>query len=189
MGDTRIAEISAVTATCKTDSNRGGAAHDPYSIPDVDIPIITWKYEDTDCQGLWMRAERLNGKYDYMHGFSTTVIGEHGMIEVLGEGGHNLLWNGEQQHLLLHREGKETRSFRFDEGGDDVWQSDISYYSRGHINQVHHLIDCVHHDTSPRYTGGDGVHAVRCTLAAIRSARESRPIAVEDIVPGYTAYS
>ena len=28
------------------------------------------------------------------------------MIEVLGEGGHNLLWNGEQQHLLLHREGQ-----------------------------------------------------------------------------------
>ena len=189
MGDTRIAEISAVTATCKTDSNRGGAAHDPYSIPDVDIPIITWKYEDTDCQGLWMRAERLNGKYDYMHGFSTTVIGEHGMIEVLGEGGHNLLWNGEQQHLLLHREGKETRSFRFDEGGDDVWQSDISYYSRGHINQVHHLIDCVHHDTSPRYTGEDGVHAVRCTLAAIRSARESRPIRVEEIDVSYNAYS
>ena len=67
-----------------------------------------------------MRAERLNGKYDYMHGFSTTIIGDRGMIEVLGEGGHNLLWNGEQQHLLLHREGEETRAFRFDEGGDDV---------------------------------------------------------------------
>ena len=26
-------------------------------------------------------------------------------------------------------------------------------------------------------------------LAAIRSARESRPVAVEDIAPGYTAYS
>ena len=112
----RIAEISAVTATCKTDTNEGGAAHDPYAIPEVDIPIITWKYEDTDCQGLWMRAERLNGKFDYMHGFSTTVIGGHGMIEVLGEGGHNLLWNGVQQHLLLHREGEETRAFRFDEG-------------------------------------------------------------------------
>ena len=74
------------------DSDGGGAAHDPYSIPGVDIPIITWKYEDTDRQGVWMRAERLNGKYDYMHGFSTTVIGERGMIEVLGEGGHNLLW-------------------------------------------------------------------------------------------------
>ena len=180
MGDTRIAEISAVTATCKTDSKGGGATHDPYSIPDVDIPIITWKYEDTHCQGLWMRAERLNGKYDYMHGFSTTVI---------GEGGHNLLWNGEQQHLLLHREGKETRSFRFDEGGDDVWQSDISYYSGGHINQVHHLIDCIRHDASPCYTGEDGVHAVRCTLAAIRSARESRPIRVEEIESSYTAYS
>ena len=30
------------------------------------------------------------------------------MIEVLGEGGHNLLWEGKQQHLILHREEQET---------------------------------------------------------------------------------
>jgi len=47
-----------------------------------------------------MRAEGLNGKYDYMHGFSTTIIGEHGMIEVLGEGDHNLIWENQQQHLI-----------------------------------------------------------------------------------------
>ena len=93
-----------------------------------------------------MRAERLNGKYDYMRVFSTTVIGEKGMIEVLGEGGHNLLWEGCQQHLVLHRKGRRTLCFRFDEGGDDIWESDISYYSQGHANQVHHLIvDAVAH--------------------------------------------
>ena len=135
-----------------------------------------------------MRAERLNGKYDYMRGFSTTVIGERGMIEVLGEGGHNLLWEGQQQHLILHREGRDTVCMRFDEGGDDVWQSDISYYSHGHINQVHHLIECVLQDAEPRYTGEDGVHAVRCTLATIRSAREGRPVSVDEIGPDYTAY-
>ena len=188
MLDGRIAEVYAVTSTSGNVRKDSGAAHDPYVTAELDIPVITWTYEDADCQGVWMRAEPLNGKYDYMQGFSTAVIGESGMIEVLGEGGRNLLWNGEQQHLLLHREGKETACFRFDEGGDDVWQSDICYYSRGHSNQVHHLIGCIIEDSQPRYTGEDGVRAVRCTLAAIRSARENRPIRVGDVEPGYTAY-
>jgi len=188
MLDQRIEELFAVAATSRGGAKKSGAAHDPYVSAEVDIPIITWRYEDAACQGVWMRAERLNGKYDYMRGFCTTVIGERGMIEVLGEGGHNLLWEDQQQHLVLHREGKETLCFRFDEGGDDVWQSDICYYSQGHINQVHHLIDCVLQDTPPRYGGEDGVHAVQCTLATIRSAREGRPVLLKEIEPGYTAY-
>jgi predicted dehydrogenase len=188
MLDQKIMEVYAVKATGKGLFKKSGAAHDPYATAEVDIPIITWRYEDTDCQGIWMRAERLNGKYDYMRGFCTTIIGEKGMIEVLGEGGHNLLWEGQQQHLLLHREGKETLCFRFDEGGDDVWQSDICYYSQGHINQVHHLIESILKDTQPRYTGEDGVHAVQCTLATIRSARENYPVKVNEIEPEYTAY-
>ena len=188
MLDGRIAKVYAVTSASGNVRKDSGAAHDPYVTAELDIPVITWTHEDADCQGVWMRAEPLNGKYDYMQGFSTAVIGESGMIEVLGEGGRNLLWNGEQQHLLLHREGKETACFRFDEGGDDVWQSDICYYSRGHSNQVHHLIGCIIEDSQPRYTGEDGVRAVRCTLAAIRSARENRPVRVGDVEPGYTAY-
>ena len=184
----RVAEVYALKATCRG-ITKSGAAHDPYMTAPIDTPIITWKYDDTDCQGVWMRAERLNGKYDYMRGFSTMVIGETGMIEVLGEGGHNLFWNGRQQHLVLHREGKETVCFRFDEGGDDVWQSDISYYSQGHIRHVQHLIDCILQDREPRYGAEDGVQAVRCTLAAIRSARENRPVCVDEIEPEYKAYS
>lgn len=188
MLDRKIAQVYAVAAASGRAPKRSGAAHDPYATAEVDIPIITWKYHDVACQGVWMRAERLNGKYDYMRGFSTSIIGDKGMIEVLGEGGHNLLWEGQQQHLVLHREGKETICFRFDEGGDDIWQSDICYYSQGHINQVHHLIDCILQDTEPRYTGEDGVHAVRCTLATIRSAREGRPVSIDEIGPDYTAY-
>ena len=117
-----------------------------------------------------------------------TYSGEKGMIEVLGEGSHNLLWEGQQQHLILHRDGKETVCLRFDEGGDDLWASDISYYGQGHVNQVHHLIDCIIKDEAPRYTGTDGVRAVQCTLATIRSAQEGRPVRVDEITPDYTAF-
>jgi predicted dehydrogenase len=117
------------------------------------------------------------------------VVGEHGLIEVLGEGGGNLLWEGRQQHLILHREGQAAQCFRFEEGGDEIWDSEISYYSQGHINQVGHLLDSIVQDTQPRYTAADGVHAVRCTLAAIRSAQEGRPVRVDQIEPAYTAYT
>ena len=183
----KIDQVYAVTSTC-SGLKKSGAAHDPYMTASLDIPIISWKYEDQDCTGVWMRAERLNGKYDYMQGFHTTIIGEKGMIEVLGEGGSNLLWEGQQQHLLLHRENKEPVCFRFDEGGDDVWESDISYYSQGHIHHVHHLLDCIKHDRQPRYGGEDGVHAVQCTLSVIQSAQHNCPIKVSEVDPDYKAY-
>ena len=188
MLDEPIDQVYAVTAAAQASPERRGAAHDPYRMAEIDTPIITWKYADAARQGVWMRAERLNGKYDHMRGFSTSVIGERGMIEVLGEGGDNLYWQGEKVHLLLHREGQESVAFCFDEGGDDIWQSEICYYSQGHIAQVHHFIDCILSDAEPRYTGEDGVHAVQCTLAAIRSAREGRPVRVSEIGEEYTAY-
>ena len=175
--DQKITMVYSVKGTC---TSRGEHQNE--------IPIITWTYENTDCQGVWMRAEPANGKFDCMHGFSTQIVGKKGMIEVLGEGGHNLIGEGEQQHIILHREGKDTQCFRFDEGGDDIWNSNISYYGQGHINQVHHLIDCIVNDTDPRYDGNEGIHAIHCTLAAIRSAKEERPVQLKEIDPTYTAY-
>ncbi len=183
-----IAEVYAVRAAAAAGTRRAGAAHDPYAAPAVDIPIITWQYDDEACQGVWMRAERLNGKFDYQRGFGTQIIGERGMIEVLGEGGHNLIWDGQQQHLVLHREGRNPVACRFPEGGDDVWDSEICYYSQGHINQVRHLLDCIAADALPRYSGPEGIHAVRCTLAAILSASERRPVRVAEVAADFTAY-
>ena len=183
-----IEEVYAVPAISPGVETQHGAIHDPYTAPIVDIPIITWVYDDPGRNGVWMRAERLNGKYDYQHGLTTTIVGDKGMIEVLGEGGHNLLWEGHQQHLLLHREGKNTVGLRFDEGGDEVWKSDISYYSQSHINQVHHFIDCIVQDIPTRYGGEDGVHAVACSLATILSARERRPVKINEISSDFTAY-
>jgi predicted dehydrogenase len=185
----RIAEVYAVSSASPDAAPRRGAAHDPYAAAEVDIPIITWKYEDPACQGVWMRAERLNGKYDHRRGFSTIVVGERGMIEVLGEGGHNLVWEGKQQHLVLHREGQESVAFRLDEGRDDLWQSEICYYSCGHVAQVRHLVDSILEGSEPRYTGQDGVHAVRCTLATIESARTGQPMRVNDVADDYSAYT
>lgn len=181
MLDLPISEIYAVRGGSVNGSERAGAAHDPYTSAEVDVPIITWRYVDQERQGVWMRAERLNHKYDYVNGCSTTIIGENGAIEVLGEGGGQLFEDGEPQHLVLHRQGKETLCFRFDEGGDAVWDSEICYYTQGHVNQVRHLIDSILTKTEPRYSGEQGVHAVRCTLAAIRSANERRPVKIDEI--------
>ena len=169
------------------DKVRTGASHDPYTSAEPDIPLLVWKHGDGRSQGLWTRAERLNNRYDFMRGFSTTVVGEHGMIEVLGEGGGGLLLENEPQHLVLHREGAGSVGFRFEEGADDIWDSDVCYYSQGHINQIHHFVDSVIAGTQPRYSGEDGVRAVRCTLAAILSATEKRPVQVEEIAPEFVA--
>ena len=146
-----------------------------------DIPIITWTYDDLACQGVWMRAETFNGKFDPMYGFSLSIIGDQGMIEVLGEGGRGLQWMGESTHLVLHRKDKETRTFRFDEGGDDIWQSEVSYYSKAHQNQINEFIDALIHGRKPSYTGEDGKRDVQTTMAAICSAKEGRPVRVKDV--------
>lgn len=49
MMNRKISEVHAVTGTCQINVKKSGAAHNPYTILEVDIPIITWKYEDTDC--------------------------------------------------------------------------------------------------------------------------------------------
>ena len=188
MEDATIDEVYAVVATGSGARRRAGASHDPYKTEESDIPIITWRYADAERQGVWMRADPLNGKYDTMHGLSTTVVGTTGMIEVLGEGGRNLLWEGRQQHLILHRAGRETVCFRFDEEADRVWDSEISYYGQGHVNQVHHLLEAILDDRPLRYGGEDGVRAVRCTLATIRSAEERRPVRVAEVDEDFTAY-
>lgn len=189
LGDIPVDEVFALTADNRNLQSGRGASHDPYSTAETDIPIISWKHADPACHAVWMRAERLNSKYDYMRGFSTTVIGERGVVEVLGEGGGGLVCGGKEQHLVLHREGRDPVGFRFDEGGDDVWRSEISYYSRGHINQIHHFLDCLQAGTSTRYPGEMGVRAVRATLAAIRSAKENRPVKLDEIGEDYKAYA
>ena len=183
-----IEQVFALRAEGVEGHAQGGARHDPYAEGGVDVPIITWQHASGRCQGIWTRSERLNGQYDYRRGFSTTISGEKGMIEVLGEGGARLDWAGRPVHLVLHRAGMPSETFRFDEGGDDVWDSEIAYYSRGHVGQIHHLIDSVLAGTAVRYGAAQGTQAVRCTLATIRSAEEGIPIGVGDIEDDFTAY-
>jgi len=146
-----------------------------------DIPIMTWTYDDPACQGVWMRAEYLNGKYDYMTGFSVVVIGDKGMIEVLGEGSSGLKHEGKDAHLALYRNDGSSQAFRFDEGGDDIWLSEVSYYSQAHTNQIHEFVDSLISGKPPRYSGLDGLRAVRSTMAAICSAKEGKPVKVDEV--------
>jgi predicted dehydrogenase len=83
--------------------------------------------------------------------------------------------------LILHRKNKEALTFRFDEGGDDIWQSEVSYYSRAHQNQIHEFIDALTSGQASRYTGRDGLREIQTTMAAICSAKEGVPVRVDEI--------
>ena len=146
-----------------------------------DIALLTWSHEDPAVKGVWMRAEEINGKYDYMTGFSITVIGENGMIEVLGEGASGLQYNGEDVHLVLHKKDGTVQTMRFEEGGDDIWKSEMSYYSHAHINLIRHMIDNLIAGEESPYTGEMGIHDVKTTLAAICSAKEGTPVKVAEV--------
>jgi predicted dehydrogenase len=149
-------------------------------IPTNDIPLMTWTYEDPSCQGIWIRAEALNGKYDFVNGFSLSVLGDKGMIEVLGQGGGNLEWKGEDVHLVLHRKNGETQTFRFNEGDDEIWNSQINYYSQGFINRMHEFVDSLVSGQPSRYAGEDGLRDLRSSVAAICSAKEGIPVKVAE---------
>lgn len=146
-----------------------------------DIPIMAWTYEDSACQGVWMRAEYLNGKYDKYTGFTVTVLGDEGMIEVLGEGGKGLEQDGRPAHLVLTKKDGTVATYRFDEGGDEIWDSEVSYYSRAHRNQIWEFIAALVSGEDSRYPGEKGVRAVQTTMAAICSAKEDRPVKVEEV--------
>lgn len=146
-----------------------------------DITMLTWSHEDPAVKGVWMRAESINGKYDFMTGFSITVIGDKGMIEVQGEGASGLQYNGQDVHLVLHKKDGTAQTMRFEEGGDDIWKSEMSYYSHAHINLIHKMVDNLLSGKEAPYTGEDGVHDVKTTLAAICSAKESQPVRVSEV--------
>ena len=69
-----------------------------------------------------------------------------------------------------------------------MWDSEISYYGQGHVNQVHHLLEAIIDDRPLRYGGEDGVRAVRSTLATICSAEQGRPVRVDEVDQNFTAY-
>ena len=190
MNDARIREVYALKSDLSWMQAPDTAETHMYRPESAgDIPIITWTYDDPACQGVWMRAEALNGKYDPMFGFSVSVIGETGMIEVLGEGGRGLTWQGRDAHLVLHRKSGATETFRFDEGGDEIWQSDVSYYSRAHLNQITEFVDALTSGQRPRYTGTDGTRHVRTTMAAICSAKEGLTVRVDEVGDGRFAHT
>ena len=177
--DSPVKEVYAVKAPNTAENSL--TRLNSMSEKDGEVPMIVWTHENPSCHSVWMSADPDNGGYDVMTGFSATIIGDKGMIEVLGEGGSGLKWQGKDVHLILHRRGKETLTYRFDEGGDEIWASEISYYSRAHRNQIYSFIDSLLSGKRPVYGGADGLRAVRNTMAAICSAKEGAPVRVGEV--------
>ncbi|MGN0184546.1 MAG: Gfo/Idh/MocA family protein [Aristaeellaceae bacterium] len=188
MNDARVKEVFAL----KADLGFMQARRDEHAVDGSrmhlygtnragDIPIMTWTYEDPACAGVWMRGEYLNGKFDKYTGFSLSVLGDDGMIELLGEGGKGLESGGQSAHLVLTKKDGSVQTYRFDEGGDEIWDSEVSYYSRAHKNQIDSFVDSLIHGRQPRYDGEKGLYAVQTTMAAICSAKEGRPVRVCEV--------
>lgn len=181
MQDTKIEEVySIMTDNSWMQEKESDRDENLHIGTEQDIAMLTWKYEDPACTGVWMRAEEVNGKYDYMTGFSVTVIGEKGMIEVLGEGGSGLEEGGRPVHLILRRKGGSTVSYCFDEGGDAIWQSDICYYNQAHANLINELTESLIKEKPSPYPCERAVHDLRTSVAAICSAKEGVPVKVSE---------
>ncbi len=177
----KIQEVFSVSSSEMPLDNKINTTDDPYTLSAEDIPLITWKYRTPYKQGVWMRAEPLNGKYDFMQGFSVSIFGSKGMLEVLGEGGANLLHNGEQVQMILYENESGPEPFRFEENGDSRWQSDVNYYNKAHCNQIADFIGAIIYQREPIYGGKDGLRAVNIALASIMSANNNKPVLVSDV--------
>ena len=177
----KIQEVFSVSSSEMPLDNKINTTDDPYTLSAEDIPLITWKYRTPYKQGVWMRAEPLNGKYDFMQGFSVSIFGSKGMLEVLGEGGANLLHNGEQVQMILYENESGPEPFRFEENGDSRWQSDVNYYNKAHCNQIADFIGAIIYQREPIYGGKDGLRAVNIALASIMSANNNKPVLVSEV--------
>mgnify|MGYP001158541438 FL=1 len=180
LGET-IQEVFSVSSSEMPLNSKMKLTDDPYTLSSNDIPLITWKYRTPYKQGVWMRAEPLNGKYDFMQGFSVSIFGSKGMLEILGEGGANLLHDGKQVQMILYKNGFEPESFTFEENGDSRWQSDVNYYNQAHCNQIEDFIEAIIFGREPVYGGRDGLRAVNVALASIVSATNNIPVKLEDV--------
>lgn len=177
----RIQEVFSVSSSEMPVNSKVNPTDDPYTLSSNDIPLITWKYRSPYKQGVWMRAEPLNGKYDFMQGFSVSIFGSKGMLEILGEGGANLLHDGKQVQMILYKNGFEPETFTFEENGDSRWQSDVNYYNQAHCNQIEDFIEAIIFGRDPVYGGGDGLRAVNVALASIMSANNNIPVTLADV--------
>lgn len=145
---------------------------------------VMWKYDGGDRHGTWLKLSR----FDQPGGFSTTISGNEGSIDVLGEGGGPGISGIKQSPLVLHTEGK-AYYYRIEEGRDARWISDVNYYDMAHRNEVHHFLDCIVKDKKPRYSGEDGKMDLQLTLTAIKSAVEEKPLEPNELPDDWTASS
>ncbi|MCX7012204.1 MAG: Gfo/Idh/MocA family oxidoreductase [Candidatus Sumerlaeota bacterium] len=185
--DAPIERVTAWSAdyTPSPEAQRRGRDSRPYK----EIPLAQWTYAGGAAHGVYTRAERRTHGFDPRSGLTTAIHGSEGMIEVLGEAGGGLMWDGKPAHLVLHRRGRDSEAMRFDdEGPDPFWHSEINYYGAAHARQVHDFIDSIVSGRRAFHDIEEGTMDVRCTLAAIASAREGRPMRLDELPKEYTAF-
>jgi predicted dehydrogenase len=96
--------------------------------------------------------------------------------EVVGEEGTLMLGGLERYPLVRVRTGQG--------GGLGEWPVHPSWTERFHEAyraEMHHFVQCVAGRLEPEVTGEDGLHALEAVLAAERSLREGRPVALEEV--------
>ncbi|NPV60168.1 MAG: Gfo/Idh/MocA family oxidoreductase [Actinobacteria bacterium] len=136
----------------------------------VDAPsICIWKYKDANIFGsidfTWAYDLYIKSDY-YAADDRVEITGTEGVIWVT-RGHGNML---DIPPLLLYREGKLTA---FTDLETD-WGASFRDSTR-------HLLDALREGTPPRLTPAEGRRVLQFALAAIASAREGRPVRLDDV--------
>jgi predicted dehydrogenase len=121
-------------------------------------------------------VELERGVLGNVEGICPAGYGYDTRAEVVGEEGTLMLGGLERYPLVRVRTGQG--------GGLGEWPVHPSWTERFHEAyraEMHHFVQCVAGRLEPEVTGEDGLHALEAALAAERSLREGRPVALEEV--------
>lgn len=103
---------------------------------------------------------------DYGYDARVEVIGKKGIMQI-GQ------MQGKAVTVCVDREeGLITPIYK-------RWQE---RFATAYVNEMHHFVDCIQTDTTPRVTGEDGRWAVAGVIAGTKSLLEKRPVQMEEVL-------
>lgn len=137
---------------------------------EASVAGAAWSCGSVDA--VWIRASRgEEGVFGGRRGLQTQLVGEHGYVDVLGEGG---AWGDD----------RSTDAIRVYDGTtvpvvdlpDRLWQADVGYYPSAHLRSVSVALDHIAGASGslPAYAGHDALGDLVALDALIRSADRTR---------------